>query len=151
LIFFVFPKGLYDQMPALVVDRSYWDHWLVWEALSSGIPVLDATRVVVPVHQNHSYGYHPQGKQGTCDDALAKRNFDLSGNGKHLRSMLNSTHRFTLTGKIWCSRFRRQLANAPVLKLRQIFVEKSFGLRRRLGLRTQNLDKLLGRKTDWID
>src|SRR5205823_4573888 len=75
--FFVFPRGFYTDVPALVVGRSYWDHWLVWRALHGGLPMIDASRFVVAVHQNHSYGYHPEGKQGTNEDALAMRNLEL--------------------------------------------------------------------------
>src|SRR5258708_24085946 len=130
--FFVFPKGLYDNVPPLVIGRSYWDHWLVWKALARGAAVLDASLAAVPVHQNHGYGYHPLGKQGTNDDALAKRNIGLAGNGKHLRSMLDSTHRVTRSGKIRRTRLRRIFENVPVLTLRQILAEFTLPLRMRL-------------------
>jgi hypothetical protein len=60
--FFLFHRGLYDGMPPLVVGRSHWDHWMIWKALDEKVAVLDATEAVVPVHQNHDYKYHPQGK-----------------------------------------------------------------------------------------
>lgn len=136
--FFLFPRGLYDKVPPLVVGRSYWDHWLVWKARNRGAAVVDASRVVVPIHQNHDYGYHPQGKQGTNEDELARRNMALAENGKHLCSMLDSTHRFTRSGAIRRSLLRRQLESTPVLKLRQLVVEKTFKLRSRLGLRRRS-------------
>ncbi len=140
--FFVFSRGLYDTVPPLVVGRSYWDHWLVWKALDRGAAVLDASRIVVPVHQNHVYNYHPLGKQGTNEDSLAMRNIELAGDGKHLRSMLDSTHRFTRSGEIRRSRFRRIFESASVLTVRQKLVELTFPLRKRLGLRRQTFDKV---------
>lgn len=142
--FFVFSRGLYDDVPPLVVGRSYWDHWLVWKALSKGFAVLDGSNVIVPVHQNHGYGYHPLGKQGTNEDALARRNAELAGNGEHLRSMLDATHRISRSGKIRRALFRRQFESASALKFRQIIVEKTFNIRRRLGLQTKTLDKVRG-------
>src|SRR5262249_6309741 len=68
--FFLFPKGLYDEVPPLIVGRDFWDHWLVWKALNSGAKVLDASRRVVAVHQNHGYGYHPLGRKGVHEDVL---------------------------------------------------------------------------------
>ena len=53
--FFAFPKGFYQNVPPLVVGRSYWDHWLVWKALTGRLPVIDASRSVVAVHQNHGH------------------------------------------------------------------------------------------------
>ena len=52
--YFVFSRGLYDrQIPEFVVGRPGWDNWLLWYPLSIGVPVVDASRVVRAVHQNH--------------------------------------------------------------------------------------------------
>ena len=72
------------------------------------------------------------------------RNFELSGNGAHLRTMLDSTHRITRSGKIRRTRFRRIFESVPVLTVRQALVELTFPLRKRLGLRRQSLDKVRG-------
>ena len=72
------------------------------------------------------------------------RNFELSGNGAHLRTMLDSTHRITRSGKIRRTRFRRIFESVPVLTVRQMLVELTFPLRKRLGLRRQSLDKVRG-------
>src|SRR5882672_6065943 len=72
--YFVFNKGLYDEVPPLLIGRSYWDWWLLWKALSRGAAVVDCTLFAVAVHQNHGHGYHPKGKQGTNEDELAQRN-----------------------------------------------------------------------------
>ena len=37
--YFAFSRGLYDEVPPLVVGRSYWDWWLVGKAISAGVPV----------------------------------------------------------------------------------------------------------------
>lgn len=132
--FFVFPKGLYDEVPPLVVGRSYWDHWLVWKALHERIPVIDASRFIIPIHQNHDYGYHPQGKQGTNLDALAQRNVQLCGNGKHLRSIYDATHAMTASGRILPTPFRRQFHTVGELRSKQGWLEHTVGIRRRLGL-----------------
>lgn len=139
--FFVFSKGLYNEVPPLVVGRSYWDHWLVWKALNEQAAVLDATHCIVAVHQNHGYGYHPLGKQGTNEDELAKKNIELAGNGEHLRTMLDSTHQLTRSGAIRRTRFRRIFESDALLKMRQVVADKTFWLRDRLGLRRAPLEK----------
>jgi hypothetical protein len=133
--FFVFPRGLYDAVPPLIVGYSYWDHWMVWKALSAGCPVLDASHFIVPVHQNHAYSTTPERSKGSRTDPLAMRNFELSGSGKHLRSMRDSTHRIARSGLIHRTRLRRLLESEPLLNLRQSIAEKTFKLRDRLGLR----------------
>jgi hypothetical protein len=146
--FFVFPKGFYDQIPPLVVGYAYWDHWMVWKALATRCPVLDVSPFVVPVHQNHEYTTTPERKKGSRIDATAMRNFELSGNGKHLRSMIDSTHRMGATGEIRRTRFRRFFESAAVLSLRQTIAEKTLPLRDRLGLRRRKPERTLGGTVD---
>ena len=137
--YFVFPRGLYDEVPPLVVGRSYWDHWLVWKALERGANVVDATQFMMAVHQNHGYGYHPRGKQGTNEDALAMRNIELAGGRQHLRTLIHSTHRITRKGSIRITPFRKLFENDTVLGWRQTAVEKTFPIRDRIGLRRVHL------------
>ena len=69
--YFAFTRGLYGaDMPPFVL-RVFWDNWLVWKALNAGKPVIDASPVVMAVHQNHDYNYHPQGKAGACSPRRA--------------------------------------------------------------------------------
>jgi hypothetical protein len=142
--FFVFSRGFYDDVPPLVVGRSYWDHWLVWRALQGGLPVIDASRGLVAVHQNHSYGYHPQGKQGTNEDALALRNLELCGGGKQQASMHDASHAMTRSGKIIRTPLRRAFATLYAMRKKQGLLDHTFWLRKKLGLRRATLNKLRG-------
>jgi hypothetical protein len=151
LDFFLFPKGLYDSVPPLVVGYAYWDHWMVWKALSRGYPVLDASRAMVPVHQNHGYTTTPERSIGSRSDSLALRNFELSGRGENLRSMVDSTHRMSPSGQIRRTPFRRQLESELFLKVRQAFAEKTFKLRSRLGLRRRAPRKTSGIAPEFRD
>ena len=142
--YFAFPKGLYEDVPALVVGRSYWDWWLVWKALDKRVPVVDCTPFVTAIHQNHGYDYHPQGKQGTNEDILARRNIDLAGKGRHLRMLEDATHRVNVHGIIRVTPLR-----SKVFRIRRFlwrhFVQGTFPLRNRLGLRRESLWKFFGR------
>jgi hypothetical protein len=142
--FFVFSKGLYKDVPALVVGYSYWDHWMMWKALSCGAPVLDGSRFMVPIHQNHSYSAESQRSKGSNTDRVSRRNYELANNGRHLRFMLDASHVISRYGKIRWSPFHRQLGNETFMKIRQVFVEKTFKLRSALGLRRQTIDKIFG-------
>jgi hypothetical protein len=142
--FFVFPRGFYDDVPSLVVGRSYWDHWLVWRALDAGLPVIDGSRFVVPVHQNHGYGYHPQGKQGTNEDMLALQNLVLAGGKQHQRSMHDATFALTRGGMILRTPFRRMFSTLYSMRTRQGVLNKTFWLRNKVGLRRGTLNRLFG-------
>jgi hypothetical protein len=140
--FFVFPKGLYDHVPRLVVGRWYWDQWLVWKALAKSAPVVDGTEFFLAVHQNHGYAYHPQGQKGTGEDALAMRNRALAGNGRDLKTLLDVTHKLTRWGAIRRVFFRRQLSEPHVAASLQFAMDKTFSLRKRMGLRKKTISKL---------
>ena len=53
--YFVFPRAMPLDMPRLAVGRPGWDCWLAWHCLMNGIPVINATKSVIAIHQNHSY------------------------------------------------------------------------------------------------
>ncbi len=89
--YFAFSRGLYGpDMPPFVL-RVFWDNWLVWKALDSGKPVIDASRAVMAVHQNHDYSYHPQGKAGVWTGEEAGRNAQLAGGWRHFRTISDAT------------------------------------------------------------
>src|SRR5882762_1622063 len=89
--YFAFSRGLYGpDMPPFVL-RVFWDNWLVWKALDAGKPVIDASRAVMAVHQNHDYNYHPQGKAGVWSGEEAGLNGQLAGGWRHLRTIADAT------------------------------------------------------------
>jgi hypothetical protein len=90
--YFAFRRGLYAEMPPLVIGRIWWDHWLVWKARDEAADVVDASELVTAIHQNHGYGYHPQGARGVWNDEQALENLRLAGGHWHLYTMDDATH-----------------------------------------------------------
>ncbi len=97
--YFAFPRGLYAEMPALVIGRVWWDHWLVWKARELGADVVDASEAVTAIHQNHGYGYHPQGARGVWSDEQAAENYRLAGGRWHLQTIDDATHILGVDGE----------------------------------------------------
>src|SRR5689334_9849593 len=62
--YFVFPRGSLGEIPPFAIGRPNWDNWMLYRARSLRAPLIDATPVVMAVHQNHNYAHHPQGKEG---------------------------------------------------------------------------------------
>ena len=95
--YFVFSRGLdVGEMPAFVIGRPGWDNWLLWYPLSIGVPVVDASSVVRAVHQNHDYGYHPEGEKGVWEGEEARENYRLHY-GK-FATLSNATYLLTARG-----------------------------------------------------
>jgi hypothetical protein len=59
--YFAFSRGLYPSIPALAIGRFWWDNWLLWKARSLHAEVVDATRTVLAIHQNHDYSHTTYG------------------------------------------------------------------------------------------
>jgi hypothetical protein len=96
--YFVFSRGMYREIPPLVIGRFWWDHWLLWRARSISAPVVDATAKVMAVHQNHDYAYHPQGLQGVWHGQEAQSNREFANKGRHLFTLDDATHLLTDRG-----------------------------------------------------
>jgi hypothetical protein len=143
--YFVFPRHLlYQQVPPFAVGRPGYDNWLLWKVRSIGVPVVDVTRAVVAIHQNHDYSHHPGGQKGLWQDVEAQQNHALLGKG-HFATIDNATHRLTPNG------LRRNYYHWIVQAKRKALSARDsawFGLlnltrplRRRLGLRQRALPR----------
>jgi len=144
--YFAFSRGLYTEIPPLVIGRVGWDNWLVWRARASGHVVIDATSAVTAIHQNHDYSYHPQGATGVWGDEQARRNFELAGGARCLFTIEDATHRLSADGISRRAAYRlvpllRTLRGAPHQMLSSA-LRATRPVRHALGMRVGNLKRL---------
>jgi hypothetical protein len=59
--YFVFPVDQYPDLPDFTVGRTGWDNWMIFDGRRRRIPVIDASRAITIVHQNHDYAHLPGG------------------------------------------------------------------------------------------
>lgn len=156
--YFVFTRGLYETgLPPLVIGRVFWDNWLVWKALDSKHPVVDASGAVLAVHQNHDYSYHSQGKPGVFHGTESGRNYELAGGWKHLRTIADATEVLRKDGlrpnrlRSWVAMKRharqagRVLLHNGVERAWFFLLGLTRPLRRKLGLRAENFQRWRGK------
>ena len=102
LDYFIFPKPLFEEIPAFAVGRPPWDNWMIYEARRSQIPVIDATDAILAVHQNHDYSHTSEGRAGgkaaVWRGVESQRNRELSAS--HYFGIEDATHRLTRSGRI---------------------------------------------------
>ena len=102
LDYFIFPKPLFEKIPAFAVGRPAWDNWMVYEARRRQIPVIDATDAIVAVHQNHDYSHSSEGRLGgkaaVWRGVEAQRNRELAG--RHYFGLGDTTHVMSRSGMI---------------------------------------------------
>jgi hypothetical protein len=140
--YFVFPRGLLLQkVPPFAVGRPGYDNWLLWKVRSMRVPVVDATQVVMAIHQNHDYSHHPGGQSGLWQDVEARQNYALLGKG-HFATIDNATHRLTPNGLRynyyhWVAKTRRGTTSAAYAVWFGL-LDVTRPLRRFLGLRPRH-------------
>ena len=137
--YFVFKRGQCAKLPAFVVGRPCWDHWLVWWTRRHHVPVVDASAVVTAVHQNHDYAYHLGGERGAREGPEFKRNRELVGSWRHMNTLDDATYTLTAGGitrthQHWNTQLRREWTN-----VRNRVLVATGPLRQHLGLRKQTL------------
>jgi hypothetical protein len=120
--YFLFPRGLYKEIPPLVIGRIWWDHWLVGKAKALGAAVVDVSPVCTVIHQNHDYGYHPKGLEGVWNDEDARRNHELAKADCRLGTIEDAPYRLThkgveRNGTYWAAPVKRKV-RAMVTKTR---------------------------------
>jgi len=91
LDYFVFPAGLYTDVPPFAIGRACFDNWLVWHARQGAI-VVDATADVVAAHQRHDYAHVDGGKEEAYYGEEAARNLELSGGKSRLYTLHDASH-----------------------------------------------------------
>lgn len=97
--YFVYRRGMYaTEMPHFALGRSGWDNWMIYHARSRGIPVIDASRSITVIHQNHDYGHLPGG-QSHYRLPESHRNVELGGGQETIFTLRDATHRL-LEGEI---------------------------------------------------
>ncbi len=79
LDYFVFPKGLYREIPPFAIGRTAWDNWLVMAPHTYGAVVVDGTEFITAVHQDHDYGHVAGGREEAWKGVEAARNRELAG------------------------------------------------------------------------
>lgn len=76
--YLIFPKNLFTKIPPFVAGRPGWDNWLVFNARSRNIPVIDITKEVLVIHQNHDIpGMRDRAVRFT--DEYARKNVEYAG------------------------------------------------------------------------
>jgi hypothetical protein len=98
---FVFPPGLWKDIPPMALGRGTWDNWLIYGARAGNFPVVDLSDVVCAVHQNHDYAHQTHDVKSEADvwsTEEAKHNWTLGGGYAHAFSAYDATHTLTRRG-----------------------------------------------------
>jgi hypothetical protein len=118
--YFVFPRGSpISELPEFAVGRPGWDNWFIFRARNLGIPVVDVTRAVTVIHQNHDYKHVPERRGGQWEGPEGDMNIGLAGDAYYYQFRpADATHVMTSRGlspALGFKYLRRRLGTLPVL------------------------------------
>ena len=131
--YFVYPRDLLVTIPPFAIGRPGWDNWVLYHARESTGTLVDATEVVMAVHQDHGFGQFGS-KQGRAVSPETQRNRELMG--KEYCTLQDATHRL-LSSRLHCAwlrqityPLRRLLVHFPMLQLPVLAMHKLRALSR---------------------
>ena len=135
LDYFVFPRNLFPEIPPFAVGRVFWDNWMIWKVISMKIPVIDATKAITAVHQNHGYS-HIGGAGNIMENEEAKKNRLLAAEGQYYKTLMDATYILTPFGlqSAWPRRMKSRIEKTAYDWL----VYRTGPLRHKLGLYRKN-------------
>jgi len=120
--YFIFRKGMYPKLPEFVVGRWGWDNWLIWKARRCMVPVIDCSKNIIAIHQNHGYKYHNISSiEDSKKGSEAKHNIQLIKNRQ--LNILDSTH--LLSGNKIIKKRDKESKKRYLHRLEKVFPEFS--------------------------
>ena len=120
--YFIFRKGMYPKLPEFVVGRRGWDNWLIWKARRCMVPVIDCSKNIIAIHQNHGYKYHNISSiEDSKKGSEAKHNIQLIKNRQ--LNILDSTH--LLSGNKIIKKRDKESKKRYLHRLEKVFPEFS--------------------------
>ncbi|HNY83267.1 MAG TPA: hypothetical protein PKK82_00290 [Anaerolineaceae bacterium] len=119
--YFIFPRATFDQIPEFSVGRAGWDNWMIYRARKMSWPVVDGTRTMDIIHQNHDYSHLPGG-QSHYRLPETGDNIRLAGGRRTIFDLNDATDELvdgviTPIPSNW-ARFWRRVETTPLLKWR---------------------------------
>jgi len=86
--YFVFSRTVLTAVPNFTIGRAGWDNWMLYHSLAQPWKIMDATREITVVHQNHDYSHLPDGKPHYRHPE-SERNVALGGGKQNMYSQLD--------------------------------------------------------------
>lgn len=107
--YFLFRRGIWKELPALVVGRAGYDNWLIYYCRANRIMVIDASEAVKIAHQNHDYKHLSGGQEEAWSGAEASSNLALSGGYDYVFTLIDTDWRMLVDGTVVRNRCRGNL------------------------------------------
>lgn len=89
--YFIFPRACFRDIPDFAVGRAGWDNWMIFRSRWQHWPVIDATKAITIVHQNHDYN-HLAGGLKHFHQPESKENIQKAGGLQFIFRLTDATY-----------------------------------------------------------
>lgn len=127
--YFIYPRICFRQIPEFAVGRAGWDNWMFYQARNNKWPVIDATKSIQIIHQNHDYSHLPGG-QVHYRLPETNENVRLAGGRRTIFTLMDVNYeiesekvrKFALDWK----KFWREVEIFPLINLKSTWITQIF-------------------------
>ena len=127
--YFIYPRQCFPQLPEFAVGRAGWDNWMFYQARLNKWPVIDATKSIQIIHQNHDYSHLPGG-QAHYRLPETNENVRLAGGRRTIFTLMDVNYEIE-NGKVrnypldW-KKYWREVEIFPLITLKSTWIAQIF-------------------------
>lgn len=127
--YFIYPRDCFTALPDFAIGRVGWDNWAIYYARHEGMAVVDASKAIKAIHQDHDYSHLPGGKP-SYHSPEADQNVDFAGGKRDMFTQQDANY-FLEAGHLHRSpmtwqRFWREVEIFPIISLHSPFLGQLF-------------------------
>jgi len=90
--YYIFPNNLIE-MPPFSVGRQGWDSWLIHHMKERGVPIIDATKGITVIHQNHDFSHSQYGGKKRVGGPELIQNINIAGGFSNISTLRDADWR----------------------------------------------------------
>ncbi len=114
--YFVYPRNVFTSIPAFAIGRSGWDNWMFYEARLKGWKLINCSKAINIIHQDHDYAHLPNGLPHYRQPESAE-NVKAAGGKRTIFTLLDCNYELDEAGNI----LRPAMNKKKVLREMEIF------------------------------
>ena len=97
--YFIYPRGIFQEIPAFAIGRSGWDNWMFYEARCRGWKLINCSNALNIIHQDHDYAHLPNGLPHYRQPESAE-NVKAAGGKRTIFTLLDCNYQADETGAV---------------------------------------------------
>ena len=97
--YFIFPRDIFTSIPAFAIGRSGWDNWMFYEARVKGWKLINCSKSINIIHQDHDYAHLPNGLPHYRQPESAE-NVKVAGGKRTIFTLLDCNYETDENGNI---------------------------------------------------